>query len=101
MVYGENSAIVLIIEKGNNLMDALFAGSGLLFIISLLLAVLWICLPFAIFGFQKKMNEQLTLHKKTNKLLSALIIHQSAISGVEVKPEEEDDPNNRYDHEIF
>lgn len=44
----------------------------LIFMFCLLLAVLWIALPFAVFGLKPMVRDLLNEHKRTNELLSAL-----------------------------
>ncbi|MDL9999867.1 hypothetical protein QTI24_14715 [Variovorax sp. J22P240] len=55
-------------------MDGL-AGLGValyvsLLILSLVVGILWICMPFAIFGTKPILRELLAEQRKTNKLLS-------------------------------
>lgn len=57
-------------------MDNFMAGYGIaltmaLMLLALLIMVLWICMPFAIFGTKPILRELLAEQRKTNKLLQA------------------------------
>jgi cell division protein FtsL len=65
--------------------DSFFgAGGGLvlvLFSIALIvLAILWIFLPFAVFGVKSRLDKLLFETQRTNALLESLILKQSAAS---------------------
>jgi len=45
---------------------------AVLWVIALVIAVLWILLPFAVFGTKDLLKELLTETKRTNELLSTL-----------------------------
>ncbi len=63
-----------------------------IWLLAIFIAILWTFLPFAIFGFQKKMDEQIALQRKTNELLEDLLIHQSEMSGIEIEVEDSEVP---------
>ena len=63
-----------------------------LFVLAIVITLLWIFLPFAVFGFQKKMDEQIALQTRTNQLLKDLLIHQSELSGLELEQTDTDMP---------
>jgi hypothetical protein len=46
--------------------------TGLLFIAAIIIAILWIFLPFAVFGMKDLIREQLAEQKRTNELLAKL-----------------------------
>ena len=64
-----------IVDKSSRAMDAP-AGVGVflsmaLIVLGLVTAVLWICMPFAIFGTKTLLRELLAEQRKTNQLLAA------------------------------
>lgn len=58
------------------------AGSMVIFvIIGLIIALLWIVLPFAVFGIKDLMRKQISESKRTNELLERLVAAQEAVAG--------------------
>jgi len=50
-------------------MDGLVGAGVVMWLFLIVLAILWICMPFAIFGTKPLLHELLAEQKKTNKLL--------------------------------
>lgn len=69
-------------EDGFGMGDLFIAG---LVMVAGLVCLLWIFLPFAVFGFQKKLDEMMVKHTKTNHLLEEIVKHQAKLSGLEVE----------------
>lgn len=52
-------------------MDGTLLGLGaIVWIIAVVIAILWICMPFALFGTKPILRELLAEQRKTNKLLA-------------------------------
>jgi hypothetical protein len=51
-------------------MDSVLYGIAVTFL--LILAILWFCLPFAVFGTQPRLDELITQAKETNRLLTEI-----------------------------
>ena len=64
--------------------EMLAVGGGLfaivLFLLLLVLSVLWIALPFAVFGLKSKLERVARESERTNELLTDLLRSQSAVA---------------------
>lgn len=73
------------------------AGEGILYIVAILflvfLAVLWVLLPFAVFGTKDKLNQMIDIGKKITTNLDLLLIEMRSLKktdkSIEKKAENE------------
>lgn len=56
----------------------MFTGYAILMIVGLVIAVLWIFLPFAVFGLKDLVREVLAETRRTNELLKQINDRQAA-----------------------
>lgn len=66
-------------------MAALSGFSLVLALLALVIAVLWIFLPFSVFGIKDLAKSLISEQKRTNELLSELVAHNKAHQATEVK----------------
>ena len=62
-----------------HILPAMMGAFGLLFFLLLfILLILWVALPFSIFGIKDLIREAIEEHKKTNELLKNLLEKKNA-----------------------
>ncbi len=69
-------------------MEALGAFGGVLIIFAIIIGILWIILPFAVFGIKERLDRMITLLKQNNEIMNRLIKKPQTNSS-EVKAENE------------